>query len=51
MPKDEKKPTDKELKDQLRKALKEAADSVPVSKEADRVIRQRIRDNKKGGKK
>lgn len=44
-------PTDKELKEQLKKALKEAADSVPVAKEADRVIRQKIADKKKDGKK
>jgi hypothetical protein len=44
---DEKKPSDKELKAELAKALKEAADSVNVSREADRVIRQKIADKKK----
>lgn len=48
---DEKKPSDKELKAELKKALKEAADAIPVSKEADRVIRQKIADKKKDGKK
>ena len=47
---DEKKPTDKELKEQLTNALKEAADAIPVSKQADRAIRQKIADKKKKDK-